>query len=162
MPRVGDTVGGFLLEARLGAGSFGTVFRARRGERVFALKLLYLPLAGAWAWRELEVLLRLHHVGLVGVECHGHHGLEPEVGPLFLYIVTDYVPGEPMDAWAEHTNPTARQVAEAGLLLAAQLALAHSVGVVHRDLKPDNVVVRGQDGEAGAGGLRGGHLPGGA
>ena len=146
MPRVGDTVGGFLLEARLGAGSFGTVFRARRDDRLVALKLLYLPLAGPWAWRELEVLLRLHHVGLLSVECHGHHGPDPELGPLFLYIVTAYVPGQSMDAWAEHTNPTARQVARAVFSLAAQLELAHAAGVVHRDLKPDNVVMRGEDG----------------
>ena len=147
LPRVGDTVGGFLLEARLGSGSFGTVYRARRGDRLFALKLLYLPLAGAWAWRELEVVLRLHHVGLLGVECHGQHGAQPDGGPLFLYIVTDYVPGQSLEAWAEHTNPTARQVVQAVGGLTAQLVLAHSVGVVHRDLKPDNVVVRGEDGQ---------------
>ena len=145
MPRVGDTVGGFELEARLGAGSYGTVFRVRRGERVFALKLFYLPLTGAWAWRELEVALRLHHVGLMDVECHGHHGVLPGAGPLFLYLVTPYVPGLPLDTWAEHTNPTARQVARTVGDLGAQLALAHSAGVVHRDLKADNVVVRRED-----------------
>src|SRR3712207_646814 len=57
LPKEGEVVAGFTLEARLGAGSYGTVFRARRGERLYALKLLYLPHAGAWAWREVQVLL---------------------------------------------------------------------------------------------------------
>ena len=64
--------------------SDGTVFRARRGERLYALKLLYLPHAGAKAWREVEVLLRLHLARLVEVEGHGHYGEHPEAGPLFL------------------------------------------------------------------------------
>ncbi|QRK04777.1 protein kinase [Archangium violaceum] len=146
LPRVGEVVGGLTLEARLGAGSYGTVYRARRGDDVFAVKLLYLPHAGPWAQRELEVLLRLHHAGLVGVDSHGHHGHFPGFGPLFLYIVTGYVPGLPLDTWAERHNPTALEVARAVRVLAAQLVVAHSVGVVHRDVKNDNVVVREGDG----------------
>ncbi|WP_158502041.1 serine/threonine-protein kinase [Vitiosangium sp. GDMCC 1.1324] len=147
LPRVGESVGGFLLEARLGAGSYGTVFRARRGDKLYALKLLYLPHAGRWAWRELEVLLRLHHARLVVVESHGHYYHHPEVGPLFLYIVTDFVPGLPMDKYVERHNPAALWAARAALSLAAQLKVAHSVGVVHRDIKDDNAVV-GEDGKA--------------
>ncbi|WP_395842229.1 serine/threonine protein kinase [Archangium violaceum] len=146
LPQVGEVVGGLTLEVRLGAGSYGTVYRARRGDNLFAVKLLYLPHAGPWAQRELEVLLRLHHVGLVGVDSHGHHGHFPGFGPLFLYIVTGYVPGLPLDTWAERHNPTALEVARAVRLLAAQLVVAHSVGVVHRDIKNDNVVVREGDG----------------
>ncbi|WP_309891749.1 protein kinase domain-containing protein [Archangium sp.] len=147
LPKVGEVVGGFTLEARLGAGSYGTVYRARRGDELYALKLLYLPHAGAWPFRELEVLLRLHYARLVGVEAHGHHCLHPEVGPLFLYIVMDYVPGLPLDEYVERHNPAASWAARAVLALAAQLAVAHAVGVVHRDLKDDNVVV-GEEGQA--------------
>ena len=146
LPRQGDLVGGFLLEEKLGAGSYGTVYRARRGDGLFAVKLLYLPRAGEWALRELEVLLRLHRVGLVAVDSHGHHGHCPGFGPLFLYLVTGYVPGLPMDVWAERHNPVALEVARAVLALAAQLVLAHALDVVHRDIKPDNVVVREGDG----------------
>jgi serine/threonine-protein kinase len=147
LPKVGEVVGGFTLEARLGAGSYGTVYRARRGDELYALKLLYLPHAGAWPFRELEVLLRLNYAGLVGVEAHGHHCLHPEVGPLFLYIVMDYVPGLPLDEYVERHNPAALWAARAVLALAAQLSVAHAVGVVHRDIKDDNVVV-GEDGQA--------------
>jgi serine/threonine-protein kinase len=148
LPREGEVVAGFTLEARLGAGSYGTVFRARRGTRLYALKLLYLPHAGAWAWRELEVLLRLHQARLVEVDCHGQYGEHPEAGPLFLYVVTGYVPGLPMDTYVERHNPGAAWAARAVLALAWQLVVAHSVGVVHRDLKPDNVVVVEEDGYA--------------
>ncbi|HYO55044.1 serine/threonine-protein kinase [Archangium sp.] len=147
LPKVGESVGGFTLEARLGAGSYGTVFRARRGEHLYALKLLYLPHAGAWAWRELEVLLRLHRARLVVVDSHGHYCHHPEVGPLFLYIVTNYVPGLPMGEYVERHNPTALWAARAVLSLAAQLGVAHAVSVFHRDIKDDNVVVR-EDGHA--------------
>ncbi|WP_375768003.1 protein kinase [Archangium gephyra] len=147
LPQEGEEVAGFTLEARLGAGSYGTVFRARRGERLYALKLLYLPHTGAKAWREVEVLLRLHLARLVEVECHGHYREHPEAGPLFLYVVTGYVPGLPMDGYVERHNPGAAWAAKAVRALAWQLVVAHSVGVVHRDLKPDNVVVR-EDGHA--------------
>jgi serine/threonine-protein kinase len=147
LPKVGQVVGGFTLEARLGAGSYGTVYRVRLGDGLYALKLLYLPHAGPWALRELEVLLRLHHAGLMRVEAHGHWCHHPEVGPLFLYIVMDYVPGLPLDEYVERHNPVARWAARAGLALAAQLSVAHGAGVVHRDIKDDNVVV-GEDGRA--------------
>jgi serine/threonine-protein kinase len=146
LPKLGEVVGGFTLEARLGAGNYGTVYRARRGQEVYALKLLYLPHAGACAFRELEVLLRLHHVGLVRVEAHGHHGHHPEFGSLFLYLVMDYVPGLSLDEYVERHNPPALWAARAVLALAAQLSVAHAAGVVHRDIKEDNVVVEEEKG----------------
>ncbi len=143
LPREGERVGNLVLKTRVGAGSYGTVYLAVRDDTEYAVKLLYLPRAGEWALRELEVLLRLHHVGLMVVDSHGHHGEHPGFGPLFLYIVTPYVPGLPLDEYVERHNPTARGIADVVLWLAAQLVVAHAVGVVHRDIKCDNVVVKG-------------------
>ncbi|MFY0525975.1 hypothetical protein ACN28I_23455 [Archangium gephyra] len=52
LPPLGTTVGGFVLEALLGQGGYGTVYLARRGGCLFAVKLISLPQAGEWARRE--------------------------------------------------------------------------------------------------------------
>ena len=141
-PGLGTVVDGYRLERRLGEGGQGTVYRARRGGRVYALK--FLPLDSPdWAWRELEVRLRLRRVGGLAVESHG---LWPHRAPRFLYLVTPYVRGRPLYAWARMTNPTARQVAEVVRWVARQLARVHAAGVVHRDIKGGNVLVDTQDG----------------
>ncbi|HEX8819489.1 MAG TPA: serine/threonine-protein kinase [Archangium sp.] len=142
LPREGMGVGGWVLEARLGAGGYGTVFRAQRGGRLFAMKFIFLPQVGSLAWRELEVTLRLSRVGMLEVEGHGYW---PPEEKLFLFIVTPFVPGLPLDEWAERSNLNARQVVHLGGALGEQLGLAHAAGVVHRDLKGANVVVREGD-----------------
>ncbi len=142
-PRVGDTVGGFVLEAKLGEGGYGVVYRARRGGRLYAVKFLYLPRVEAWAWRELEVMLRLRRVGTLRLEGHGRW---PDRSPLFLFIAMELVEGRPLYAWARRHNPTARQVARVLWALARQLVAVHGAGVVHRDIKGTNVLVREEDG----------------
>jgi serine/threonine-protein kinase len=145
LPRVGSTVGGFLLEERLGAGGFGTVFRARRGPHLYALKFLYLPRTGRWGRRELEVLLRVPLAGgLLSVEGHGYW---PDDTPLFLYLALPYVRGSRLFVWARRARPCARQVACLVLELARQLRTVHQAGVVHRDVKGDNVLVHGLTGK---------------
>jgi len=142
LPAVGTTVGGYHLEARRGAGGFGTVYRARRGGRLYALKFIYLPRSGSWGWRELEVMLKLRRVGTLPLEGHGHW---PDKQPLFLFLAMEYVDGRPLYTWARENSLTARQVARLVQGLAQQLVAVHSEGVVHRDVKGDNVVVRSAD-----------------
>src|SRR3712207_3293242 len=85
LPPAETHVGGLLLEARLGTGGYGTVYRARRPEgRPYAVKFIHLPRAAAWAWRELEVLLRLRRLGWVAVRGHGEW---PEKAPRFVCLV---------------------------------------------------------------------------
>ena len=143
LPALGTTVGGFVLEAFLGEGGYGTVYLARRGGRLFAVKFLYLPQVGPWARREVEVMLRLEEVGGVGLE---GHGFWPDEERHFVFIAMEYVPGEEAYAWARHHNPHALEVVDLLLALAKDLAVVHSVGVVHRDVKGDNILVREADG----------------
>ncbi|WP_375771945.1 protein kinase [Archangium gephyra] len=144
LPLPGTYVGGLCLEARLGTGGQGTVYRARSpGGRLYAVKFIHLPRAAGWAWRELEVLLRLRRIGWVAVRGHGEW---PERAPRFVYLVMEYVGGWPLPTWARRRNPTARQVAELVRALARQLTAVHRAGVVHRDVKGANVVVREKDG----------------
>ncbi|WP_309895148.1 serine/threonine-protein kinase [Archangium sp.] len=144
LPRLGETVGGFHLEARLGAGGYGTVYRARRGGRLYAVKFLFLPSVARWAWRELEVMLRVRRVGVVRVAGHGEW---PDRSPLFLFIAMEYVEGPELYAWARRHQPTARRVAEVLRYLARQLVAVHAAGVVHRDVKGANVLVREAGGQ---------------
>jgi serine/threonine-protein kinase len=118
------------------------VYRARRGGRRYAVKFLSLA-SPDWAWRELEVRLRLRRVGELAVESAGQW---PHEAPRYLYLVTPYVRGRPVSDWARWKNPTAREVARLSREVARQLAAVHAAGVVHRDVKSTNVLVRHGDG----------------
>ncbi len=145
LPPLGTTVGGFLLESFVGEGGFGTVYLARRGGQVFAVKFTSLLLAAEWGRRELGVMLRLEEVGGVGLK---GHGFWPDEAPRFQFIVMEYVPGWELDVWALHRNPTALDVVDVLLELTREVAVVHEAGVVHRDIKGSNVLVREEDGLA--------------
>jgi serine/threonine-protein kinase len=131
-------VAGYRLEARLGTGGQGTVFRARREGRLFAVKFIYLPRAAHWGWRELDVMVKLWRAG--GRPLEGH-GLWPAQKPLFLFLVTPFVRGLPLDVWTRVHNPNAREVAELVRQATRLLAVVHEAGVVHRDVKGANLLV---------------------
>jgi predicted Ser/Thr protein kinase len=141
----GTEVRGFLIELELGAGGFGTVFRARRGERRYALKFIHRKDAGGWAQREVESLLRVSHRNVVRFEgC----GFWPDDTREYLVVIMDHVEGHQLDRWAQEENPDARQAAQKVLGVARALAWIHRAGVIHRDLKEPNIIVRAADGEA--------------
>ncbi|MCY1002805.1 serine/threonine-protein kinase [Myxococcus sp. MISCRS1] len=160
-------IGGYLVEEKLGAGGFGAVYRARRGGRLYALKLIPLWGLAEWAEREVAILLRLKHSNLVRIRGHGQW---PDEAPQYFFIVMDYVKGRRLDVWAREENPSAREVVLKVRGVARGLGAAHRAKVVHRDLKESNVIERASDGEAvvvdfGAGGyesapsITGGVLP---
>jgi serine/threonine-protein kinase len=134
-------MGGYRLEVRLGEGGQGTVYRARRGGRLYAIKFLPLRMEER-AWRELEVRLRLRCLGTMRVEGCGHW---PDRAPRFLYVVVPYVRGRPLYACVQENNPPARWVVHLMRELARQVEQVHQLGVVHRDIKGSNVLVRHED-----------------
>ncbi|MFL5355234.1 serine/threonine protein kinase [Archangium sp.] len=138
LPRVGMEVAGYRLERRVGRGGQGTVFRASREGRGFAVKFIFLPRSARWGWRELDVLVKLWPAG--GPLLEGC-GLWPAQQPRFLFLVTPYVHGLPLDTWTRLHNPTALQVARLVLQAARQLQPVHKAGVVHRDVKGANLLV---------------------
>ncbi|WP_404370506.1 serine/threonine protein kinase [Corallococcus coralloides] len=141
----GAQVLGYTVERQLGQGGFGTVYLAHCEGQRFALKLLHLPRVGERAEREISILTRLHFPNVVRILGHGYW---PVAQPQFAVIAMEYVDGRQLDAWADAENPTARQAARALLGVARALASAHAEGVVHRDVKEANVMVRASDGLA--------------
>jgi serine/threonine protein kinase len=99
MPEVspGTDVGGYAVEAQLGEGGFGTVFRAQRGGERYALKVLPLEEVGEWGVRELLNLAKVQHPNVVRLLGHCQW---PDKAPRYFVIIMEYVQGRRLDVWA--------------------------------------------------------------
>ncbi|MCY1075830.1 serine/threonine protein kinase [Archangium lansingense] len=140
-PRPGLEVAGYELQAKLGSGGQGTVFRAVREGRTYAVKFLFLPRGRHWALRERDVMQKLSEAGgLPLVE----HGLWPEHQPLYLFLVMPYVRGLPLGVWTGVHNPDSLQMALLFRQGARQLSAVHAAGIIHRDVKGANLLVYGE------------------
>ncbi|MEM9695912.1 MAG: protein kinase, partial [Myxococcota bacterium] len=134
--------GRYRLEARLGEGGMGLVYRARHVliDRVVALKLIRPDLRAethlrAWMLREAKAANRVDHAHIIDIHDIG----ETEEGEL--YLVMEYLVGTPLSAeLANGPMPLHRGVDILEQMCAA-LARAHDLGVVHRDLKSDNILL---------------------
>src|SRR5262245_29751633 len=134
-------IGAYQIERELGRGGMGVVFLARdtRLDRRVAIKALPDHLAGdpdrlARFEREAKIVASLNHPGIAAV-----HSLEEDGGRKFL--VMEFVEGETL---AERLA-LGRLPADEALLIAMRIAealeAAHEKGVIHRDLKPGNVML---------------------
>ncbi len=150
----GTQVAGFTVEGTIASGSFGTVYRARRNGRLYAIKLVPINPRGD---REAAALRLVHHPNVVAF--HGY-GFWPEDEPRFLVLALELVEGRTLDVWAAEENPSALELVMRVLLpFALTLADVHASGVVHRDIKEANIVMREADGQPvlvdfGAAGLK--------
>ena len=130
-------MGRYRLGARLGAGGFGTVYAARdeRLSRPVAVKVI--PAGGAAperAQREALAVARLDHDAIVALFDAGE-----EDG--CRYLVSELVEGRTLAELEAAGELSDRDVLRIGLALADALAHAHERGVIHRDVKPQNVIV---------------------
>jgi hypothetical protein len=127
----------YRLHERLGSGAFGVVWRARdeRLERDVAVKAISgEQVASGRATREARAAARLAHPAIVTLY---EAGAEDDT----TYLVSELVRGGTLAQLLHEGALSDRDVAEIGIALCAGLAHAHAQGVVHRDVKPSNVLV---------------------
>ncbi len=140
----GRQVGRFILRRELGRGGMGIVYLARDPTlgRDVAIKMLLDPARSDQGElerfaREAQASARLDHPGIVGVHEVGAHDGRP-------YLVMRYVEGESLEAAARDHLLEPRRAAELIQQVADALDCAHAAGVLHRDVKPSNVLIDGE------------------
>jgi serine/threonine protein kinase len=142
---IGDRVGRYLVLATLGAGGMGVVFTAYdpQLDRKVALKLLRANLgvnakeARTRLKREAQAIAQLNHPNVVGVYDVG----TTDGGDV--YIAMEFVEGDTLTSWLKKWPRTWREILDVFHQAGRGLMAAHSVGLLHRDFKPDNVLVGG-------------------
>ena len=127
----------YRLTKRLGSGAFGTVWSARdeRLDRDVAVKVLPREhVIHARFEREARAAARLQHPAIVTL-------YEAAVDDEGAYLVSELVRGRTLDALLEQGKLSDREILEVGVALCDALTHAHAQGVIHRDVKPSNVLV---------------------
>lgn len=150
MLKPGDLVGPYEIRGFLGQGGMGQVYKAfdPRLERTVALKVIVVPerasrndserLAGEFSGRllrEARAVASLSHPNVVGIYDVGESGDR-------LYLAMEYVVGTTLRALATSTEISAGRKLRWLVDVARALEVAHRAGLVHRDVKPENVMIR--------------------
>lgn len=139
----GRPIGSYRLERLLGRGGMGAVWLAQRSDGQYAghaaVKLLNLSLLGPAGTerfkREGSALARLTHPNIARLI---DAGVTSEGQP---YLVLEYVEGQPIDRWCEASALDVRSRVRLFLQVLDAVAHAHSKLILHRDLKPPNILV---------------------
>jgi Tol biopolymer transport system component len=138
---VGDRIGRFELLGELGAGGMGEVYRARdpQLQREVAIKVLRPALSGDASRqrrfeREARAAGSLSHPNILAVYDVGLHEGAP-------FIVTELLDGETLRQRMRGRPIPPRQAVDHAIQIASGLAAGHERGIVHRDIKPDNLFV---------------------
>lgn len=145
------TIRGYHLGEVIGTGATSVVYRARQEvpPRAVALKVLLLPAIGPAARRrfdtEVESLARLNHAGIAQVHAAGTLPCSAVPG---LYIAMELVPGAAITLHAHRAGLDLRQRLQLLIRVCGAVDYAHQRGVIHRDLKPGNILVTGDGADA--------------
>jgi hypothetical protein len=140
-PFVGKVIDGrYEIQARVGEGGMGVVYRARQMsiDRVIALKMLNSQMQGDQTWvqrfyNEAKACSRLQHPNTIRMFDFG----QTQDGRLFMTM--EFLDGMSLRDALQRGPLAAHRVAKVLIQCCASLAEAHSIGIIHRDIKPDNV-----------------------
>lgn len=142
----------YRLDTLLGEGGMGAVYLGtdERLRRPVAIKVIRTPLAthttavGRFL-TEARASARLSHPGIVTVHDVGEH-----VGPegRFPFLVMERIDGESLGSLLNRGPLSPQRAFDLGAQVLDALAVAHAAGIVHRDVKPENILIRRADGRA--------------
>jgi tetratricopeptide (TPR) repeat protein/predicted Ser/Thr protein kinase len=145
----GSTLSRYIVLNKLGGGGMGVVYTAYDPEldRKVAVKLLRPeaaeghkdPRAQERLLREAQAMARLSHPNVIPVYDVGTLGEQ-------IFIAMELVEGQTLAQWLKETERSAREVLDVFIQAGKGLAAAHAAGLVHRDFKPENVLI-GRDGQ---------------
>jgi eukaryotic-like serine/threonine-protein kinase len=141
----GTRVDRYQILGPIGRGGMGEVYAAYHPDldRRIALKIVYESSAGsaerrARLLREARTIARLSHPNVIAVYDAGTFGER-------VYIAMEFVDGDTLDDWRRTAARSWREILDVFVATGRGLAAAHAAGIVHRDFKPQNVMV-GKDG----------------
>jgi tRNA A-37 threonylcarbamoyl transferase component Bud32 len=138
---VGERIlGRFRIEDRIGSGGFGTVYRAwdERLQRPVAVKVIDREHGAPRVTREAQAVARLAHRNIATLYELASDGERA-------FLVSELIEGETLRVMGRRGELNDRLVARVGADSAAALMHAHRAGVVHRDVKPENILVGAGD-----------------
>ncbi|MEA2700290.1 MAG: eukaryotic-like serine/threonine-protein kinase, partial [Myxococcales bacterium] len=139
----GARIGRYVVLERVGSGAMGVVYGAYDPEldRKIALKLLLKPRAGAHKpsasarlLREAKAMARLAHPNVVAV--HDVGLVDDQV-----FLAMEFLAGGTLRRWLQAEQRSWRQILDVFIAAGRGLAAAHAAGLVHRDFKPENVLL---------------------
>jgi serine/threonine-protein kinase len=138
----GAKLGRYEIRSQVGAGGMGEVYLAQdtKLDRKVALKILPPSLAEdtdrmSRFVREAKLASALNHPNIITIH---------EIGEIdgVHFIATEFIEGETLTIQLQRESPSLKSTLEIGLQVASALDVAHRAGIVHRDIKPDNIMVR--------------------
>ncbi len=152
-PLIGRRVADYLIERRIGVGGMGVVYAARQEhpQRLAAVKVLRPGFATREMLRRFEfesqVLGRLQHPGIAHIYASGTTDLGGGPQPWF---AMEYVEGAPLNAYSKENPLSVQETLELLIQVCEAVQHAHQRGVIHRDLKPTNILVNKKSETTGA------------
>ena len=148
----GLVLGTYRVLDRIGAGGMAVVFKAEHIDMRHLVAIKVLPLTAGQDSRmqsrfmsEMRAVARLHHPNIVGAIDAGRFTSSDPDQPVLQYLVMEYVPGLNLEDQINNSGPLKPYLCNFVHQIACALAETHKFQLVHRDVKPSNIIVTPED-----------------